>query len=164
MDKKAHFNELFDTYYSKVFRLCKGYFYGKEVFAADASQEIFMKIWEHLDSFRSESSISTWIYRISVNTCLMSLRKESSKKERPTNTFPIIEAEQYSHDEEEKLEKMYACIQKLEENDKMIILMVLEGITYNEISEVVGISEETLRVRIHRTKKSLTQCVHNGKI
>lgn len=80
------------------------------------------------------------------------------------NAFPSIAAEQYSFVEEEKLQKMYGCIQKLEEKDKMITLMMLEGIGYQVISEVVGITEEALRVRIHRIKKNLTQCVQHGNI
>jgi RNA polymerase sigma factor (sigma-70 family) len=164
VDKKAHFNELFEKHYAKVFRLCKGYFSGNEALASDSAQEVFIKIWESLDSFRGESSISTWIYRISVNTCLLYLRKQSTKKEKVTDVFPSIAAEQYSFEEEEKLQKMYACIQKLEEKDKMITLMMLEGIGYQEISEVLGITEEALRVRIHRIKKNLTQCVQHGNI
>jgi RNA polymerase sigma factor (sigma-70 family) len=164
VDKKARFNKLFDKQYGKVFRLCKGYFNGNEALASDSAQEVFIKIWESLDSFRGESSISTWIYRISVNTCLLYLRKQSTKKEKVMNAFPSIAAEQYSFEEEEKLQKMYRCIQKLEEKDKMIMLMMLEGIGYQEISEVVGITEEALRVRIHRIKKNLTQCVQHGNI
>lgn len=145
-------------------RLCRGYFNGDADVASDAAQEVFIKVWENLDSFRNESSISTWIFRISVNTCLLYLRKKSSKKEINTEHFPSIESENYSADIEEKLSRMYACIQKLDEAGKMIILMVLEGLEYSEIAEVVGITEETLRVRIHRIKKNLTQCVQNDRL
>jgi RNA polymerase sigma factor (sigma-70 family) len=164
VDKKAKFNDLFEQHYAKVFRLCKGYFNGNEALASDSSQEVFIKIWESMDSFRGESSIGTWIYRISVNTCLLYLRKQSAKREKLTAIFPSIAAESYSYEEEEKLRKMYSCIQQLEEKDKMITLMMLEGIGYQEISEVVGITGETLRVRIHRIKKNLTQCVQHGNI
>ncbi|MEQ9405101.1 MAG: sigma-70 family RNA polymerase sigma factor [Cyclobacteriaceae bacterium] len=164
MNKQAQFTELFDKHYTKVFSLCKGYFNGNDTLASDSAQEVFIKIWESLDSFRGESNISTWIYRISVNTCLLYLRKQSTKKEKTTSVFPPIATEQYSLEEEEKLQKMYGCIQKLEEKEKMITLMMLEGIGYKEISEVVGITEEALRVRIHRIKKNLTQCVQHGKI
>lgn len=159
MEKQAQFNELFQTHYSKVLRLCKGYFNGDADLAADASQEVFIKVWEHLGSFRNESSISTWIFRITVNTCLVYLRKNSSKREIRSEQFLNLVTENYSPEIEEKLSKMYACIQKLDEMGKMIILMVLEGMEYNEIAQVVGLTEETLRVRIHRIKKSLTQCV-----
>lgn len=162
MDKKAIFNELYNSHHLKVFRLCKGYFIGNEMLANDAKQEIFIKVWENIESFRNESSISTWLYRITVNTCLVFLRKSSSKKEIATEVFPQTSTEQYSDEKDEQLKKMYQCINKLDETGKMIILMILEGIEYREISETVGINEETLRVRIHRIKKNLTQCVHEN--
>jgi len=70
-------------------------------------------------------------------------------------------SEPYTFEKEEQLQKMYACIQKLDETGKMIILMVLENLTYSEIADVMGTSEDTLRVKIHRIKKSLTQCVQS---
>ena len=132
--------------------------------ASDAAQEIFIKVWEKLETFRNESSVSTWIYRITVNTCLPYLRKLSSKKEIRTAIQPQIISETDSNEKEEQLQQMYLCIQKLEETNKMIILMTLDGLSYQEIAEVIGITEEALRVRIHRIKKSLTQCVQNENI
>ncbi len=164
MDKKIRFNELYYKHYASIFKLCKGYFNGNEALASDSAQEVFVKVWESLDTFRGESSIRTWIYRIAVNTCLLYLRKQSTKKEKITTTLPNVAAEAEDTEEEERLQRMYACIQKLSEKDRLIILMMLEGISYPEISEVVGITEETLRVRIHRVKKNLTHCVSHGNI
>lgn len=164
MEKEAQFNVLFQNHYNKVLRLCKGYFNGDNDMASDATQEVFIKVWENLDSFRNESAISSWIFRISVNTCLMHLRKKSSKKEINSTLFPNIETDTYTTEIEEKINKMYACIQTLEDTNKIIILMVLENLEYGEIANVVGINEETLRVRIHRIKNSLTKCVKNERI
>ncbi|MCU0351837.1 MAG: RNA polymerase sigma factor [Flavobacterium sp.] len=159
MNQKEQFNLIYQEHYPKVFRLCKGYFQGDTALADDATQEVFIKIWEKLDTFRNEASISTWIYRITVNTCLLQLRKKKTKKEITTDTFPILLSESYSEEKDVQLKKMYDCIQKLDETGKIIILMVLEGFEYDKISDVVGIKEESLRVRIHRIKKSLTECV-----
>lgn len=156
---KEQFNDIYNKHYAKVFRLCKGYFCGEIALASDATQEIFIKVWENLETFRNESSISTWIYRIAVNTCLLYLRKSATRKEIRTVILPQVVSESYSNEKEEQLQQMYQCIQKLEETNKMIILMTLDGIDYPEIAAVIGITEETLRVRIHRIKKSLTQCV-----
>ncbi|QGK75400.1 RNA polymerase sigma factor [Flavobacterium sp. SLB02] len=164
MTEKEQFNEIYYKHYNKVFRLCKGYFCGDVALASDATQEIFIKVWEKLDTFRNDSSISTWVYRIAVNTCLLYLRKSSSRKEIRTDILPQTVSETYSSEKDEQLRQMYQCIQKLEETNKMIILMTLDGVEYQEISEVIGITEETLRVRIHRIKKSLTQCVQNENI
>jgi RNA polymerase sigma factor (sigma-70 family) len=153
------FKVIYSEQYSKIFRLCKGYFNGDEATAADATQEVFIKVWQHMDGFRNESSINTWIYKIAVNTCLLYLRKASTKKELNTETFPDKADEPYDSVTEQRLQKMYNCIQQLDQTNRLIILMVLEGVDYVEIASIVGISEDTLRVKIHRIKKSLTLCI-----
>jgi RNA polymerase sigma factor (sigma-70 family) len=163
VEKQELFNEIFNQHYAKVFRLCKGYMNGNEEQASDITQDVFIKVWEHLESFRGESNISTWIYKISVNTCLLHLRKQSTKKEVKIEEMPSIAYETYSLEEEEKLQQMYVCIHKLQEKEKAIILMVLEGIEYSQIAEIMGITSENLRVKIHRIKNTLTNCV-NGNI
>jgi RNA polymerase sigma factor (sigma-70 family) len=164
VDKETLFNDLFQAYYQKVHRLCRGYFNNDESVASDVAQDIFMKIWTYLDSFRGESKASTWIYRISVNMCLLYLRKESAKKEKRLTAFPALVSESNSSEEEEKLQKMYSCINQLDGKNRMIILMVLEGVSYPEIAQIIGTSEETLRVKIHRIKNNLTKCVQDGQL
>jgi RNA polymerase sigma factor (sigma-70 family) len=164
VDTRDNFTGLFNHHYPKVLRICKGYFNGNQALALDATQEVFIKVWEKLPGFRQEAHISTWIFRIAVNTCLMYLRKTVSKKERHTDSLPEIKQEEESGDQEEKLQKMYACIQKLDESGKLIILLVLEAVPYPDIAAIVGISEDNLRVKIHRIKKTLTQCVLYGNI
>lgn len=159
MADQQQFTTIYETYYDPVFRLCKGYFNGQESLAADATQEVFLKVWQHLATFRGEAKLSTWLYRIAVNTCLSYLRKPAVKKEIKTEQLPDVAAETYNPVMEERLKKMYSCIQQLDETGKMIILMVLEGLEYSAIATVVGLSEDTLRVRIHRIKKLLSNCV-----
>ena len=157
--KEEQFTAIYQEHYAKVFRLCRGYFNGEEAPANDTVQEIFIKVWQHLDSFRNESSISTWIYRISVNCCLLHKRKPYLKKEIRMQKLPVVAQEDYDPVMEERLHKMYSCIGQLDEAGKLIILLVLEGVLYQEIAAVVGITEDTLRVRIHRIKKTLANCV-----
>jgi RNA polymerase sigma factor (sigma-70 family) len=153
------FTVIYNQQYAKIFRLCKGYFNGDEATAIDAAQEVFIKVWQHMEEFRNESSISTWIYRIAVNTCLLYLRKASTRKELKTATVPDGAYEQYDPVTEQRLQKMYNCIQQLDETGRLIILMVLDGVSYGEIAAITGITEDTLRVKIYRIKKSLTNCV-----
>ncbi|MEO7530823.1 MAG: sigma-70 family RNA polymerase sigma factor [Sediminibacterium sp.] len=159
MTPEQQFNLIYEQHFAKVSRLCKGYFNGDEAQAGDVAQDVFIKVWQHFGSFRNESSISTWIYRIAANTCLTHLRKASTKKEIKTANFADTAAAEYNNETELKLKLMYGCIQKLDETGKLIILMVLEGVEYQEIAEVAGVTEETLRVRIHRIKNSLSNCV-----
>ena len=153
------FSELYETEYGRVFRLCKGYFNGNEALAQDATQEVFVKVWENIHTYRNEAKLTTWIYRIAVNVCLMQVRKASYKKEQHTVLIPDRAAEQSDEEGELKMKKMYSCIQTLDEVSRSIVLMMLDGVEYNEIADVMGVKEDTLRVKIHRIKQSLTKCV-----
>lgn len=153
------FKRLYVTEYSRVFRLCKGYFNGDEALALDAAQEVFIKIWENLPNYRNEAKITTWIYKIAVNVCLMQVRKASYRKEQKVALLPEIPVETSTDEQEQKLKKMYACIRTLDEVSRSVVLMMLDGVEYSEIADITGIKEDTLRVKIHRIKQSLTKCV-----
>jgi len=141
-----------------------GYVSGDNDLAKDLTQEVFIKVWKHLGSFRNESSISTWIYRITVNTCLMQLRKKKFLN-RTDTIEQISEVEEEGHPSKEKqLKQMYKCIDKLSKSNMGIILMELEGLPQKEIAEIMGLSHETVRVRVHRIKSRLTKCVKNETI
>ncbi len=164
MEQDKNFDTIYQLYYAKVYRLCKGYFNGDNDIASDVTQEVFIKVWENLSKFRNESNVSTWIYKIASNTCLMYLRKTSNRKVVHTNEIPEMITGADLQDSEEKFFKMYSCINQLEPGSRLIIMMVLEDLGYDRIAEVMGITEENLRVRIHRIKSKLTKCVQNGRV
>lgn len=157
MNKYAFFNQLFSAHYPKIFRLCKGYFKGNEDRAADAAQETFIKVWQNLDSFKGEAKIDTWIYRIAVNTCLTKLRKKDNSIS--IEALDLSNQENSDSGKEEQYAKMYDCISKLPSAGRMIIIMTIEGLDYSDIAQIIGISEQNLRVRIHRIKQQLIKCV-----
>ncbi len=154
----SQFKSVYDLNYPKVIRLCLGYTNGNISLSKDLAQETFIKVWQNLDSFRNESSISTWIYRITVNTCLIELRKK--KDVSLSNHLNHLEAssQDFFDDKEIQLKKLYRCISKLKTENKSIILLELEGLPQKEIAEVMGLSHEVIRVRIHRIKNELTKC------
>ncbi len=154
------YKEIYTQHYAKVMRLCLGYVAGDQDLAKDLTQEIFIKIWENLESFRSESSISTWIYRISVNTCLSNLRaRKKVSRIIAIADVPEISEEHTDTDSAHQLALLYACIKKLSETNRAIILLVLEGLPHKEISDIIGIKYDAIRTRIHRIKSQLTKCV-----
>ncbi len=156
MSKEALFKEIFQANSKKIYHLCYGYT-GDDESANDLVQETFIKVWQNLDKFRNQALISTWIYRIAVNTCLSYLRVE---KRHPKDelTDQIIETmgEDIS-EKNEQVSSLYKCIAQLEENERFIITMVLDELPYAEIAEISGISEGNLRVKIHRIKQKLTE-------
>ena len=156
MDKEELFKEIFQNNSRKIYHLCYGYT-GDDDSANDLMQETFMKVWQNLDKFRNQALISTWIYRIAVNTCLSYLRvqKRQAKDELTDN---IIENQPEEVSEtNNQVSQLYKCIAQLDENERIIITMVLDEVPYSEIAEVSGISEGNLRVKIHRIKLKLTE-------
>lgn len=150
------FKKLFEENSKKIFNLCYGYT-GDSDIANDLMQETFIKVWQHLGKFRNESQLSTWIYRIAVNTCLSHLR---TVKRKPMDELNDQIIENYTEEPTEKHEQvalLYKSIAQLEENERIIITLVLDEMPYPEIAQIAGVSEGNLRVKIHRIKHKLTE-------
>ncbi|HUH18986.1 RNA polymerase sigma factor [Albibacterium sp.] len=153
--KETRFKELFNKNSKIIYHLCYGYT-GDSDSANDLMQETFIKVWQNLDGFRNQSQISTWIYRIAINTCLSYLRVEKRKATDEISDFILENTAEPISEKEEQVALLYKCISQLEENERIIITLVLDEVPYPEIAEISGISEGNLRVKIHRIKHKLT--------
>lgn len=153
-NQETFFKEIYKTYSPKVHRLCLGYT-GNAMEADDLLQEVFIKAWQNLDKFRGDSQMSTWIYRIAVNTCLYHLRSQKNKRSVDIDVS-IIKKEDEVDDKEQQVQLLYKCISELSESDRLIITLLLEEVPYHEIAAVTEISEGNLRVKIHRIKQQLS--------
>ncbi|MBZ9651898.1 RNA polymerase sigma factor [Psychroflexus montanilacus] len=161
MNKPLDFEVLYTAHQSSVYRLCLGYFGGNKPKADEVCQEVFIKVWKYMDTFEGKSQAGTWIYRIAVNTCLNALRSsKKSFKNVPIQDEFLSPVEHEHTDDEARLKSMYSCIEKLNPKDRTLILLVLEQEPYEKISEIMGLSENNLRVKIHRIKTKLSKCVH----
>jgi RNA polymerase sigma-70 factor (ECF subfamily) len=150
---KSLFETLYREHRPMVYQMCMGFMKGDHDMANDLSQEIFINIWNSLAGFKNESSHKTWIYRITVNTCLQQIRKEKNKKKISIDDgFDV--AEPVNNTEENHIQ-LYKAVGQLPEVERLIMMMVLEEVEYEEISKVIGINETNLRVKIHRIKKRL---------
>jgi RNA polymerase sigma-70 factor, ECF subfamily len=145
------FEEIYDQYSPQVYRVCMGYINDHEQ-AKDLVQETFISVWKNLSTFRNESKISTWIFRIATNNCLRAIErsKRMVKTELPINLPALSE-----DTKEDKLTFLYNCIAELEETDRIIISLVLEDLPQAEIASIVGISNGNVRVKVHRIKEKL---------
>jgi len=148
------FEDIYKDYWQKVFRICMGYVNDTDI-AKDLAQESFIKIWNNLPKFRNESSIGTWIFRITTNTCLRQIQREKKmpKSELPTD----IREELIDTNIERNLQFLYKSIAELPEIERIIISLELEDINQKEIAKITGISTGNVRVKIHRIKEKLTQ-------
>ncbi|MFK7808569.1 MAG: RNA polymerase sigma factor [Saprospiraceae bacterium] len=159
--KEQHFKQIYNQSKDKIYRLCLG-FTGNPTDADDLFQEILIKVWNNLDSFRKESNINTWIYRIATNTALHFANRNTKSKKRIDSNLRIEtlrnEAlESKSFYSQDKVNKLYQAISTLKEIDKIIISLLLDNCSYLDIAEVTGISISNVGVRINRLKKILTK-------
>ncbi|WP_156308046.1 RNA polymerase sigma factor [Sphingobacterium endophyticum] len=146
------FDKIYVSHWDKIYRLCMGYVNDPDQ-AKDLTQETFITVWEKLSTFRNESSIGTWIYRIATNTCLSQIKKRD-KVDKAIEIDNMDLPEPPDMDDEIKL--LYQFISELPELDRIIISLELEEIKQNEISKIVGLSDSNIRVKIHRIKEKLT--------
>lgn len=153
-NQEQQFKELYQKYAPKVQRLCMGYT-GNLMEAEDLLQEVFVKVWQNLDKFRGDSQVSTWIYRIAVNTCLYQIRSAKNKKSVDLEKAPVL-LETEGDNKEQQLQILHKAISELKESDRLIITLLLEEIPYAEIAQITDISEVNLRVKIHRIKQQLS--------
>ena len=168
-DEKA-FKLFVEQYHQMVINVCNNILNNYDD-AMDVSQEVFIKIYESIDSFRGEAKITTWLYRISVNKSLNFLR--SKKKHKLFTAIDIIFGDRNNPDPEDKepnpgenieieenKKALYYALKKLPEKQNMAIsLNNFEDLSYKEISEIMQISITEVGVLINRGKKKLQKLI-----
>lgn len=155
MNQQEQFTALYNDYSAGIKKLCLGYT-GDAVLAQDLLQETFIAVWNNMQNFRADAKWSTWIYRIAVNTCLTQLRKRKETLIDIENS-DFVRLPDNIDTKEQEVQLLYKCISQLPETDRLVITMVLEDTPYEEIASITGITENNLRVKIHRIKKQLTE-------
>ncbi|WP_019669784.1 RNA polymerase sigma factor [Eudoraea adriatica] len=122
----------------------------------DLYQEIVYQLWKSFDSFRNESKISTWMYRVALNTAISQLNK-SKKHSSNTGLDRVIlkQTDNYDAEFENRLKIVYEHIHQLNILEKGLILLLLDGKKYGEISEITGLSITNVGTRISRIKQKL---------
>jgi len=121
----------------------------------DLFQEIIIQVWHSIPAFRQEATVTTWLYRIALNTAIKWTKKE--KKYAGAETLDNIEhlLQENKTPIDERLTWLYGEIYKLDEIDRSVTLLLLEGFSYKEMSAILGISESNVGVKINRIKKLL---------
>ena len=120
---------------------------------ADLFQEVLVKLWNGYDSFQGKSDIKTWIYRVTLNTCVTIDRK----KRRRNRAMLSMDVDYFDRQEQEtaQVRILHERIARLQPLDRAIILLWLEQISYGEIGEIVGISAKNVSVRLARIRVQL---------
>lgn len=144
-------------------KICNIYFY-RNPYKEDYYQEIIIRLWKAYPSFKSQSSFSTWLYKVALNTAIDILRKQSIRPVHVELTeYEYSQPDDSYHLKSENKDKLYWAIHHLTEIEKAIILLYLESYEYKEISVIIGISESNIGVKINRIKNKLNKILTNGK-
>jgi RNA polymerase sigma-70 factor, ECF subfamily len=157
IDQEDLFRQSLAAHQGLLWRVVRAFAKGAED-QEDLLQEILLQLWQSLPSFRGESKDSTWIYRLAFNTSLGWQRKEKRRRLKH-EAFALLACEPTSEPapNDELLERLYVAIRTLPKLDASLALMHLDGLSYREMSEVLGISENHVGVRLHRIRKQLTE-------
>ena len=135
------------------------YFYATDKLPFDdLRQEIYVNIWLGLKQFRGDSKMSTWIYRVAVNSALMALRSSKPKIETVSLNFGLLDISSEADDaQRENLQALQSLINRLEDIEKAIMLLWLDEHSYDEIADIIGLKRNTVAVKIHRIKEKLSK-------
>jgi RNA polymerase sigma-70 factor (ECF subfamily) len=139
-----------------IYKVCS--FYVSDTFTlADLYQEVVCNLWNGFPKFKNESTVSTWIYRVALNTCISGMRKE---KKHPKGRLPVeavsdqlIEPENL----DESIREMYRMINRLKTLEKMVVLFYLEEKSYQEIADITGLTLSNVATKLKRAKEKLRQ-------
>jgi RNA polymerase sigma-70 factor (ECF subfamily) len=156
-EQQQIFHEWLDGYRGLIFKIIRAYAFNTDDLN-DLFQEVCLQVYRSIPNFKEKSAVSTWLYRISLNTAI----NWSTGEKKRVNGYHGIETManllQTSDDsKEEKLNWLYAEIKKLNEIDRSLTLLLLDGYSYKEMAEIMGISENNIGVKIHRIKKQLVK-------
>ncbi|MBW1296508.1 RNA polymerase sigma factor [Aquimarina litoralis] len=155
MSKEEEFTHIIKENEGVIFKITTVYTDHSED-QQDLYQEIVYQLWKAYDNFRGDAKISTWMYRVALNTAITRLKKEKRKGNKVGIDQVILkQTENYDTLFEERLKVVYAHIKMLNDLEKGLILLVLEGKKYEEIATITGLSASNVGTRISRIKQKL---------
>lgn len=162
--KEKLFGKIVQDNHASIFRICRAYLYDK-AHADDLYQEILLQLWTSLDKYRGDAQLSTWVYRVAVNTAIT---YNAGQKKYRVNSLPDTvnipdDGTHVAKEKEQQLSLLTWAIGQLEGQDRLIILLVLEDLSYKEIAEITGSSVSNTGARISRIKTRIMKLVNDKK-
>jgi RNA polymerase sigma-70 factor, ECF subfamily len=173
------FNELVQTYSPRIFRLVFRML-GRRAEAEDMTQEVFVQVFKAIGQFRGDSKLQTWIYRVAINSCKNRNKYLARRHDDAQDAFDVVAEHQPLHQakgvttgelsrpdqmvEGKEVELIVrAAIAELEPEFRVaLVLRDIENLSYEEITEIVGVAEGTVKSRIHRARAMLKEIVERA--
>ena len=137
-----------------IYKICS--LYAAEEDREDLKQEIIFQLWKSFPSFREDSKVQTWMYKVALNTALIGLRKKNRVEhvELLDNHSEIVDVNE-EQEIERKINELYSAIQQLNQVEKAVIFLYLEKCAYREIADIIGLTDKNVSVILVRSKKKL---------
>ncbi|MGD2035912.1 MAG: RNA polymerase sigma factor [Bacteroidales bacterium] len=168
LNKEDTFNSIVNENNERIQRICSYYNSNKEE-QKDMYQEILVNIWKSLKNFRGNSALSTWVYRVAVNTALNYTGKAYKQMKlivdkKVESIRAIVDDDEVAGKmlEEQQYKELQIALNLLSVIDKALISLLLEGLTMKEIADVIGITESNVKVKLHRIKSQLRDQLNHG--
>ncbi len=165
-ERERLFAELFTANKARILRLCRSYL-ASAADADDLYQDIMLNVWRSLPAFRGDAKVTTWLFRIAVNTALIHQRRHTRARrviEPASGALPDVAVDptpDASGAQEYRLARLQQAIASLGEDDRLIITLALEGLSYKEIAEITAITSNYVGVRISRIKRTLEKRIED---
>lgn len=157
MDERE-FEQLVKKHKNTIYTVC--FMFSKDSEEVnDLFQEVLINIWQGLPSFKGQSKMETWIWRISLNTCI-----SCERKKKKNATVPLTMDVDFFEDKDadvQQVRMLYDRVHRLKPFDRAIVLLWLEGIAYDEIAAIVGITTSNVATRLFRIREQLKQMSNN---
>jgi RNA polymerase sigma-70 factor (ECF subfamily) len=168
-DLEARFKTWVSEHTGAVLKVARAYAHTAED-CQDLAQEILLQVWRSLPRFEGRSSEITWFYRIALNTALGWRRDEQRRRDRQNHITSIELENVVAADSDcaqhaanrEMVERLYRAIHRLPKTDTALVLLYLDELSYREMSDVLGISESNVGVKLNRVKKALGELMREG--
>lgn len=155
-EEEKKFINLINQHQGLIYKVCITYETDQEA-RNDLFQEIVLQLWKSFPSFRGEAKITTWMYRIALNTAISGFRRQNRKVKTEDLQEAHLNIRDHSlHDErEEDFQRLQRAIRQLSEIERAMIMLALEEVPYEEIAETIGITQNNVRVRMNRIREKL---------
>jgi RNA polymerase sigma-70 factor (ECF subfamily) len=150
-EKEQQFTEVVHAHRGIIYKVC--YMYAPQGMVEDYYQEVLCNLWQNLDQFDGRSKRSTWIYRVALYTCISFVRRK-----RPVSVSLTFDL---SSDEDatlrERVEELHSVINRLAYLDRALVMLWLDGYSYDEMAEVTGLTKANVSVKLMRAKNKIKE-------
>jgi RNA polymerase sigma-70 factor (ECF subfamily) len=150
---ETQFLQLINTHQGIIHKICRLYRDTPQD-REDLFQEIIFQLWRSVPSFEGKAKFSSWMYRIALNTAILPFRK---KRPDIRYTGQLPDNPEEPHEPDEQQEQLLHALKQLNDADKALITLYLEDLSYKEIAEITGITENNVGVKLNRIKNKIQQ-------